>query len=160
MVTRSQEQFRENLRKSITYDDMRLMNSQTLARVVDADAVSKCRVQILKDESNLIKRSINRSEEYEDMERIRDKRIDLAHNENHIDHRQIGLDESIEKLYFDKYGEDFEGTPGIAPKPQSMYKCPCGIKYWMPARQLPIECSKCHRLTPIGRLSRDGFLKR
>ena len=63
MVTRSQDQFREALRKSITQDDMRLMNSQTLARVVDADAVAKCRVQVLHDQERLTNRMINRSDE-------------------------------------------------------------------------------------------------
>ena len=36
------------------------------------------------------------------MEKLRDKSIASTHMDNQADFRQIGLDESIEKIYFDK----------------------------------------------------------
>ena len=45
-MNRQTEQFREDLRKSITFDDMRLMNINSLSRCADDDAFNKMLVSL------------------------------------------------------------------------------------------------------------------
>ena len=89
------------------------------------------------------------------MERARD-----TQNGYDVDARSFALEDSIEKIYFDYYGEGFDGGPVMDTPYKGNYTCPCGLKMLMGAKMLPDECPKCHRLTPMGRLKKDGVIRR
>ena len=54
MVNRYHEAFREQLRKSIDKDDMRLMSQDSLSRVADPEAVNRYRLEIYKQQSQAV----------------------------------------------------------------------------------------------------------
>ena len=76
-----------------------------------------------------------------------------------VDARSFALDQSLEEIYFNYYGEGFDGGP-VIDRPGASYVCPCGLKMMMEPKLLPPQCPTCGRLTPIGKLQRDGVLKR
>lgn len=162
MVNRSQEMFREALRKSITNDiftDSRLMDTPLLLHTVDADIVTKTRLSTYGQMDRLNRHMINRTEDYTDMEKARDTRIDSSKLDNKLDYRQIGLDQSLEEIYFNYYGHGANDSP-VPDRPGAPYKCPCGTKMMTGWKTMPLQCPRCHRLTPAGELQRDGILKR
>lgn len=157
MSTRSQDQFRDELRKSITFDDMRLMDTRSLARVADADAVAKCRVRMFRNQSRAIERYVNRSGDDDIMQKARDSWRAAGAG---VDCRDIALSDNLALIYFETYGENFEG--GEIPDDQNKgWECPCcHVKYQMNLSTLPDECRRCGWETPLGRLRRDGVLRR
>lgn len=163
MVTRAQDEFREALRRDFTknlFDRARLMNSDTLLHVVDEDALTKCRLSTYGQMDSLNKHMVNRNGDYDDMEKARDARgISASKLENRIDSREIGLDQTLEKIYFDYYGHGSNDSP-VPDRPGGTYKCECGTKFMMGWKGMPTECPRCHRLTPVGEMKRDGVLKR
>ena len=161
-MKRRTEQFRENLRQSFLSDlhqNARLMDTELLLHVVDQDVVEKSLIKQYGVLDSSTKHLIHRTEDYAQMERARDTRVDTSKLENHADFRQIGLDQSLEKIYFDHYGHGSNDSP-VPDPPNRTYKCACGQRYMMPWRTLPLECTRCHRLTPMGEMQRDGVLKR
>lgn len=140
-------------------ENARLMDTKLLLHVVDQDALEKSRVRQYGVMDDSVNHYINRTEDYADMEKARDTRVDASKLDRHADFRQIGLDQSLEMIYFDHYGHGSNDSP-VPDPPNRSYKCPCGQVYMMQWRTLPLECTKCHRLTPMGEMKRDGVLKR
>jgi len=157
MSTWLQDQFRDDLRKSITYDDMRLLDTKTLARVADADAVAKCRVRMFRNQSRAIERYVNSSGDDDIMQKTRDSWKAAGTG---VDCRDLALSDNIALIYFNHYGENFEG--GEIPDNADMgWECPCcHVKYQINLSTLPDNCLRCGWETPMGRLRRDGVLRR
>lgn len=162
MPTRSQEEFRENLRKNIMKDlftDSRLMNTSTLLHVVDEEPLEKCLLSTYGQMKSLTDRYIQHSEDYTDMEKARDARVDAAKAAKVLDPREIGLEQNLEEVYFNYYGHGAHDSP-VPDRPGASYACDCGLKMMMGWKRLPLQCPKCRRITPTGELKRDGVLKR
>lgn len=156
MTNRITQQFEEDLRKQINRDlftDARLMSTASLLRNVDEDALNKCRLSQYGQMRSLNQRLVTKTEDEEDVEKAR------AKQGNYDQVANIPLYDDVERIYFETYGEGFDGSPVVDP-PGASYTCPCGMKYLMLASSLPEECSRCHRLTPLGKLIRDGVLRR
>lgn len=156
MASRQNEAFREDLRKSMsTFTDMRLLNPQTLARHVDAEAVNKCRMKIYHDQKRMINKMTSRSGDDDDMEKARSTKGDYS-----MDMREFALSDNVAQIYFDFYGHGFNGSP-IVDNPDDGWTCPrCGLKYKMSLKALPEYCKKCATITPLGELMRDDAFRK
>lgn len=153
MVSKKAENFNEALRKSIGYDEMRLMSTDSLARLVDAEVVNKCRLSLYGQQSAAIKRLTHKTEDYYDMEKARASKGDYR-----LDAREFALEDDLAVIYFNHYGHGFYGGEIVDDASQG-WKCPkCGLKYKMSLKAMPYECSWCKHITPIGELARDGVL--
>ena len=154
-TNRINEDIHERFLKSIDWNDYRIMSPQFLARNADEDAVNKCRVSLYGQQSRGIRKVIERTDDYYDMEKARD-----TANAGTVDARTIGLDEDIALMYFHFYGHNFEGGP-IVDNALDGWTCPyCHLKYKMDLKTLPLECKRCGALTPLGELKRDGAFRR
>jgi len=160
---RERESFSANIARSLEddqfynklYRQARLLDTPLLLRHVDEDVLNKSRLDIHRRESNAIRTLTRRSGDAEMMERNRDRVKGYSKGANAFD-----LSESVEKLYFDKYGEGFNGSP-VLDKPGTKWVCPdCGMGYNTSSKLLGDECRICGHVTPIGRLRRDGHLRR
>lgn len=162
-MDREQERFRENLRKSYMKDlftDSRLLSNAAIARNVDAEAVNKCRLSTFGQMGSLNRRMIYRTEDYEDMEKARDKKVDATKLADKADAREFGLDQYVEEMYFNYYGHGYDGGP-VCDRPNAPWICPgCGLKVMMSMKLMKTECPICKHITPIGELKRDGVIKR
>lgn len=162
-MDREHERFRENLRKSYSqnlFTDARLLSNSTIARNVDAEAVNKCRLSTFAQMSGLTKHMIHRTEEYQDMEKARDKSVLASKLDDKLDPREWGLDQYVEEVYFNYYGHGYDGGP-VCDKPNAPWICPgCGLKVMMSMKFMRTNCPICKHITPIGELKRDGVLKR
>ena len=153
--SRSREEFREQLRKSIDFTDMRLMSTAALARNVDAEAVNKCRLSLYGKQSEMIRRMTTRSEDYEQMERARASKGDYS-----LDAREFALEDNVAQIYFNYYGHNFYGGR-VVDSPDKGWTCPhCGLKHMMSLKTLPPYCDRCHYISPIGEMIRDGVMRR
>ena len=156
MVTRTVETFREDLRKEISKDlftDSRLMDNTLIRNFVDDDALNKCRLSTYGQMRRLTNDMVSKTEDEEDIERARRKVGNYSQLQN------LSLGDNIEQIYFETYGESFDGSPVVDP-PKDSYTCVCGTRMMMPSMALPDECPRCRRLTPLGRLKADGVLRR
>ena len=153
---RAREQFREDLRKSmVNFNDMRLLNSRTIGRHVDADVVNKCRLSLYGQQTRMINKMVNRSGEEEDMERCRSTKGDYR-----LDAREWALGDNVAVAYFNYYGHGFYGDP-IVDNPEDGWTCPkCHLKYKMSLKTLPEYCKRCDHITPIGEMVRDKVMRR
>lgn len=156
MTNRYVESFEEDLRRSINRDlftDSRVMSTASLLRNVDEDALNKCRLSQYGQMRSLNQRYVTKTGDEDDVEKERGKQglYDPVLN--------VPLHDSIERIYFETYGEGFDGSPVVS-RLGEPYICPCGVKMIMEASAFPDECPKCHRLTPLGKLIRDGVLRR
>lgn len=157
MSNRYAESFEEALRKSISNDlftDARVMSDTSLMRCVDEDALNKCRLSMYGQMRSLNQRMVTKTGDEEDIQKARAKRGDYK-----AFAAEVPLEDDVERIYFEYYGENFSGGP-IVDRPGTSYICPCGLKMMMVASALPDECPKCHRLTPVGKLIRDGVMRR
>lgn len=156
MVTRIQENFKEALRKEAgNFTNIRLLDAPLLARVADADAVNKSRLGYFRDREKLIRRFSYKSGDYEDMEEARCTKETYG-----TDARDFALEDNVAMIYFNCYGENFEGGE-IIDDPDQGWTCPgCKMKYVMTLKGLPDTCKRCGWLSPLGRLKKDGFLRR
>lgn len=154
-MNRQTEQFREDLRKSITFDDMRLMNVNSLSRCADEDAVNKMRLSLYGQQSKKIAKMTQRSEDYYEMEKARATKGDYK-----MDVREFALEDDVAVMYFNWFGHNFEGGEIVddAGKP---WECPgCHLKYGMSLKALPDHCMRCGWTTPLGELKADGAFDR
>lgn len=144
------------MRKSLTDDDMRYLSPDTLARVVqDTDAVNRFRMDIHRQEARGIRRLVSKTEDGEDMEKYRATKGDYR-----MDAREFALDDNVAVMYFNFYGENFEGGD-IVDNINDGYTCPgCKIKFGMSLKTMPDRCPRCKWLTPIGRMRKDGAFRR
>ena len=156
---RRHEDFREALRKNLMKDlwsDERIMTDGTLARMVDADAIEKCRLSRYGQQSKQIARMTQRTDDYNEMQKARDswKPADVK-----MDARDFDLDQNLAEIYYNWAGEGFNGEP--FPSKDTEYTCRgCGLKMQMSIKLLPERCPKCGRETPLGELIKEGVLRR
>lgn len=151
------QNFQEGLTKYVEKDiwtQARILDTPLITSRVDAEAVNKARLSFYSQHHNKVQRYTTKTEDAMEMQKTRD----TQNWAGAVDARSFALDESVEKIYFDYYGEGFDGSPVIS-RPNAPYICPCGTKYLMGAKALPPECHRCRRLTPIGKLQRDGVIK-
>lgn len=156
MTSRVTQAFEEDLRRQINRDlftDARLMSDAALMRNVDEDALNRCRLKTFGQMRSLNKRMVERNGDDEDVEKARGRTGEYDPVLN------VPIYDDIERIYFETYGEGFNGKP-VVDRPGASYTCPCGIKMMMPASSLPDRCPRCKRLTPLGRLIEDGVLRR
>ena len=162
-MDREHERFREDLRKNYSNDlfsNARLLSNANIARNVDAEAVNKCRLSMFGQMSSLTNRMVNRSEDYEQMEKARSKSVDASKLDDKLDPREFGLDQYVEQIYFNYYGHGYDGGP-VCDRPNAPWICPgCGLKVMMSMKLMRTNCPICKHITPIGELKRDGVIKR
>jgi len=157
--SRRNEQFREDLRKSIMgtlMQDERVMSDAYLGRVVDASAIEKCRLSRYGQQSGLVRHMTNRTEDANDMQKARD-RGDRPTGKGY-DARDFDLDDNVALIFYNAYGEGFHGEP--YPSKDNGYTCICGLKMMMSLKMMPERCPRCGRETPLGQLYKDRILKR
>lgn len=147
------EEVRKQFQKDLFQDCIQL-DSPLLLRNVDEDAINKCRLSLYGQQESLVKRHSVKTGDYEFMEKNRATKGDYK-----LDAREFALEDSVEKIYFDFYGHGYNDSP-VIDRPGAPYVCPCGLKMMMLAKTFPEECPKCHRLTPMGELIRDGVMRR
>lgn len=157
-MSRYSDEFHELLRKDVSYDDMRIFDARSLARIADAEAVNKLRMSIYKQQSQAVYNMTLKSGTQDDMEKCKDrgKRVCGAGP----DERDFAIEDNIAAMYFNHYGENFEGGP-IVDNPEDGWTCPgCHVKYWMSLKGLPDRCERCGWLSPLGRMKKDGVFRR
>lgn len=156
---RRHEDFREAMRKSLTEEmwrDERTMTDATLARMVDSDAIERCRLSRYGQQSKAIAKLTQRTEDYNEMQKARDMGRPAGVR---VDARDFDLDQNLAVIYYDAFGEGFYGEP--FPSKDDHYTCKgCGVKMMMSIKLLPEHCPKCGRETPLGELIKEGVLRR
>lgn len=69
-----------------------------------------------------------------------------------FDMTKVGFKNPWQETYFNNYG-------GRAISMTDNYRCPhCGLEWGLAIP--PLECPRCHKLTAIGEMDRDGVFKR
>lgn len=158
MVSRSNEALRQALEKDFRrnlFTNARLMNANTLGRFVDADEINKCRLSLYGQQSDKIKRFTQRSGDYDDMVKARD-----MINGYDVNPAFFELEDNICTIYFNAYGENFYGGE-VIDRADDGYRClGCGVHMQVSLKTLPNECPRCKHITPLGRLKKDGILRR
>lgn len=158
MVTAIQEHARQALYKDIKKDlftNARVMHTHQIGRVIDHDVLTKCRLSLYGQQSDAIKRMTHKTGDYDDMEKVRS-----TYDDYHINPASFELEDNLCVIYFNTYGESFEGTD-IIDRPEDGYTCGgCHIKMQMSLKLLPDYCPRCGRITPLGRLKKDKVLRR
>lgn len=156
MSTRSQDSFRQAFSKSLTFDDIRLMDAGSLERSsFDPDSIARVRSRLYRNESKAVERLTVKTGDYDDMEKARDTRVAGTQ----MDCRDFALSDNLALKYFNIYGENYMG--GNVPDSDSKWVCPrCQTKYLMDWKTLPMACRSCGTQTPVGRMIEDGVLRR
>lgn len=157
MVSRYVENYREGIRKhalSNMPDYARCQDTSLMVRVVDAEALSKARYRQAQLARRLTAKNAARSGDADDMERYRASKGDYS-----LDSREFTLDDQFEQIYFDYFGEGYNGEPAMN-RIGEPYKCPCGVSMEMSMKTAPPYCPVCHRPTPLGRMIEAGVLHR
>lgn len=157
MVSRYIENYREGIRKdslSRLPDYIRCQDTSLLVRWVDAEAVSKARYAWAHKNQRATAKAMFKSGDAEDMEKYRASKGDYK-----LDSREFTLDDQFEQIYFDYYGEGYNGEPAMN-RLGEPYRCPCGVSMEMNMKTAPPYCPVCHHVTPLGRMMEDGVLHR
>lgn len=157
MVSRIIENYREGIRKNTLLqmpDYARCQDTALLVRWVDAEALNKARYDLARRNRRATAREMARTGDADDMEKYRASKGDYK-----LDSREFTLDDQFEQMYFDFYGEGYNGEPAMN-RVGEPYKCPCGVSMEMNMKTAPPYCPVCHRATPIGRMMEDGYLHR
>lgn len=157
MVSRIIENYREGIRKNTLLqmpDYARCQDTALLVRWVDAEALNKARYDLARRNRRATAREMARTGDADDMEKYRASKGDYK-----LDSREFTLDDQFEQMYFDFYGEGYNGEPAMN-RVGEPYRCPCGVSMEMSMKTAPPYCPVCHRATPIGRMMEDGYLHR
>lgn len=157
MVSRIIENYREGIRKNSLLqmpDYARCQDTALLVRWVDAEALNKARYDLARRNRRATAREMARTGDADDMEKYRASKGDYK-----LDSREFTLDDQFEQMYFDFYGEGYNGEPAMN-RVGEPYRCPCGVSMEMSMKTAPPYCPVCHRATPIGRMIEDGYLHR
>lgn len=157
MVSRIIENYREGIRKNTLLqmpDYARCQDTALLVRWVDAEALNKARYDLARRNRRATAREMARTGDADDMEKYRASKGDYK-----LDSREFTLDDQFEQMYFDFYGEGYNGEPAMN-RIGEPYRCPCGVSMEMSMKTAPPYCPVCHRATPIGRMMEDGYLHR
>lgn len=157
MTTRSREHFREGLYHSWSADELRIMPPWMIERFTDdPDKVNNIRMDIYRQQRQGIDRMVTRSGSQDMVEKSRAK--DGRYNSG--DPSDLALSDNIAEIYFNFYGENFEGGT-VVDNFTDGYTCPwCKIHYQMSLKLMPEHCLRCGALTPLGRLRKDGAFNR
>jgi len=144
------EDIRRDARKNIKQIS-HVHDYRKIGRLVDAKEVMKCRVKEFGAWEHGAKR-LRKSQGGEDYEKHRNH----YNSGYHSAEWELGV--CLEKLYWEKYGEGFDGTP-VPPRIGEEFTCPkCGHHWAMPITALPLKCH-CNRETPKGMLVADKYYK-
>lgn len=158
---RGHEEFRENLIKSFEKDlfqDARVMNTASIGRMVDHEAINKCRLSRYAQESQAIRKFTEKTGDYDEMQKLKDQGYRPASTEKY-DARDFDLDQNVCEIFFNAYGENFYGGD-VVTDPSEGYTCKCGLKMSISLKTMPDRCPRCNRETPMGQLYKDKILKR
>ena len=154
-MSRAAEEFREQLRKDISEDDLRILSPDSLSRMADPDRVNRFRQQEYHQQSRQIADMTRRTGDYDDMEKCRATKGDYR-----IDEREFALEDNSAMLYCKFYVANCEGGE-IMDNPNDGWVCPgCKLKYAMSLKGLPDRCMRCGWLSPLGRLKKDDAFRR
>lgn len=152
--SRNEDNFYTEMRRSLTDDDIRLMSPDSLARIMDPEEVNRRRMDFHRQEARSIRRLVSKTEDGEDMERYRATKGDYS-----MDAREFALDDNVAVIYFNYYGENFEGGE-IMDNVNEGYTCPgCKLKFAMSLKTMPDRCPRCGWQTPLGRMKKDGVFR-
>ena len=155
MVTRSTEEFRELMHHSFTPEDLRLMPASMLQRWVDPEVANRLRLDIYRQERRGVERMASKSEQGAQMEKFSATKGDYD-----MCAREFALGDNLAEMYFQFYGENFEGGD-IVDNVNDGWTCPgCKLKYGMSLKMLPDRCQRCGWQTPLGRMKKDGAFNR
>jgi len=157
--SRALDNFHLDLKKEIMKDlwrNERVMDDKYLGRMVDADALAKCRLRRYGYESKNLSKYTQRSGDYDDMQKAKDK---FRAADKTVQARDWDLDQNVAAIYFNAFGTGFYGEP--YPSKNTEWTCPrCGLCYQLSLKTLPERCMRCGRETPIGELYKEKVLKR
>lgn len=156
---RENEQFRENVNQSITKDlwnDERVMHDGLIGRMVDNDAIAKCRLSRYGQQSKAIEKMTQRTEDYKEMQKAKDSWKAAGKG---YDARDFDLDQNVAMIYYRWFGTGFYGEP--FPSKDDHYTCRgCGLKMMMSLKMMPESCPRCGRETPLGELYKEKVLSK
>lgn len=155
MTTRMEEEFEELLRHDFSDDDMRIQSARMLQDWSDPERANKVRQDIYNQKRRSIERMTIRSGTADLMEKLRATKGDYR-----ADAREFALSDNIAEMYFNFFGENFEGGD-VMDNSDEPYTCPwCKLKYGMSLKNMPDNCLRCGSLTPLGRLRKEGAFNR
>lgn len=155
MTTRLEEEFEELLRHDFSDEDMRIQSTRMLQDWSDPERANRVRQDIYDQKRRSIERMTSRSGTADLMEKLRATKGDYA-----MDAREFALSDNVAEMYFNFYGENFEGGE-VMDNSDEPYVCPwCKLKYGMSLKNMPDNCLRCRALTPLGRLKKDGAFNR
>lgn len=153
--SRRQEQFREELYHDFDKHDLRIMPAAMLERWVDPQVANKFRLDIYKQQRKGIQKMTATTGSADEMEKYRATKGDYS-----MDAREFALEDNVAVMYFNYYGENFEGGE-IIDNSDDGWTCPgCHIKYGMSLKMMPDRCIRCGWLSPLGRMKKDGVFNR
>lgn len=158
MVSRYIDNYREGIRKhalSELPDYAAHQDTALLVRWVDEDVINRARFDMARRNQRATAKAMFKSGDADDMEKYREQKG----GKFSLDAAEFTLDDQFEQMYFDFYGEGYNGEPAMN-RLGEPYKCPCGVSMEMNMKTAPPYCPVCHRATPIGRMIEDGYLHR
>lgn len=154
-MTRMEEEFEELLRHDFSDEDMLIQSARMLQDWSDPERANKVRQDVYNQKRRSIERMTRRSGTADLMEKLRATKGDYS-----VDAREFALSDNIAEMYFNFYGENFEGGE-VMDNSDEPYVCPwCKLKYGMSLKNMPDNCLRCRALTPLGRLKKDGAFNR
>lgn len=154
-MTRCDEEFEELLRHDFDETDLRIQSARMLQDWADAEAANRLRQDIYNQKRRSVERMISRSGTGDLMEKLRATKGDYR-----MDAREFALSDNVAEMYFNFYGENFEGGE-VMDNSDDGYTCPwCHLKYGMSLKAMPDNCYRCRAITPLGRLKKDGAFNR
>ena len=155
-MTRKSEQNIEEMRKDITHDIVRQIKvnpSYKVGRFVDQPILERTVLHQYGQFKGVMKKA-----DTEGIERARSKYGESVDTSGRLRVAEIPADLSIESEYFNRYGHGFYGS---SPDPMHQtYQCQCGLKFGMDLGVMGETCPRCGRLTPLGRLVKDGYYRK
>lgn len=136
------------------HDTLKANGAYRLARHVDEQPLIKAQLQMYDQYHRNLQRSVKYIDSDEGVQKARD-RYGSGYGVG-----ELSLTEPFERIYFDRYGVGFDGSP-FPSRIGGGYVCPgCGLKMLMSMKTAPPNCPICGRITPLGRFIRDGYYKR
>lgn len=142
--------FREAVRREYEKNlikNIRTMGTAKVGRVVDAEVMTQAVVKQFNNDR------WSRAGAFEGEQGAEFQKARNQYSQGY--HALEVMDRDIEQIYFDKFGEGFNGESYPTP-PYASYKCACGrVTMQMNAKFMPERCPTCGRLTPLGRLNEE-----
>lgn len=157
MASRRAEKNIEEMRKDVTHDivkHIKVSPSYKVARFVDQPVLEKT---VLHQYGGF--KGVMRKADTEGIEKARSTYGESVDTSGRLRVAEVPTDLSIESEYFNRYGHGFYGA---SPDPMHQsYICPkCGLKMLMDLGVMGETCPRCHALTPLGQLVKDGYYRK